>query len=88
VEPGTTIHDLLAFVMNTFQNKQLVDETGLTGIYDISLRIAGAAQGPMSDDDIGNALVLAAQHAGFKFVSKKEPLSVVVVDRIDPPTPN
>jgi uncharacterized protein (TIGR03435 family) len=85
---GTTIPQLLAFVMNTFQDKQLVDETGLTGIYDISLRIASVAQGPMSDDDIGSALVLGAQHAGFKFVSKKEPLPVVIVDRIDPPAPN
>ena len=85
---GTTIPELIAFVMNTFQDKQLVDETGLTGVYDITLRIAGAAQGPMSSDDVGNALVLAAQHAGFKLVSKKEPLPVVVVDHIDLPTPN
>jgi uncharacterized protein (TIGR03435 family) len=85
---GTTIHDFLAFVMNTFQDKQLVDETGLTGIYDITLRLAGVAQGPVSSDDIGTALVLGAQHAGFKFVSKKEPLTVVIIDHIDPPTPN
>jgi uncharacterized protein (TIGR03435 family) len=85
---GTTIPQLLAFVMNTFQDKQLVDETGLTGIYNITLRLAGLAQGPVSSDDQGNALVLAAQHAGFKLVSRKEPLPVVIVDRIDPPTPN
>jgi len=42
----------------------------------------------MSSDDVGNALVLAAQHASFKVVSKKEPLPVVIVDHIDPPTPN
>jgi uncharacterized protein (TIGR03435 family) len=87
---GTTIHDFLAWIMNTFQDKQLVDETGLTGIYDITLRLTGvAAQGaPVSSDEYGNALVIAAQHAGFKFLSKKEPLPVIVVDRIDPPTPN
>jgi uncharacterized protein (TIGR03435 family) len=85
---GTTIHDFIGFVMNTFQSKQLVDETGLTGTYDITLRVADIAQGHASDDDIGNALVLAAQHAGFKLVSRKAPLSVVVVDHIDPPTPN
>jgi uncharacterized protein (TIGR03435 family) len=85
---GTTIPQFLAFVMNTFQDKQLVDETGLTGIYDITLRLAGVAQGPVSSDDIGTALVLGAQHAGFKFVSKKEPLTVVIIDHIDPPTPN
>lgn len=85
---GTTIPQFLAFVMNTFQDKQLVDETGLSGVYDITLRLAGLAQGPVSADDQGNALVLAAAHAGFKLVSKKEPLTVVVVDHIDLPTAN
>jgi uncharacterized protein (TIGR03435 family) len=85
---GTTIPQLLAFVMNTFQDKQLVDETGLTGTYDITLRLVGLGQGQVSSDTFGNALVLAIQHAGFKFVSKKGPLTVVVVDHIDPPTPN
>src|ERR1039458_7872126 len=85
---GTTIPQLLAGIMNYFQDKQLVDETGLTGIYDITLRLAGVAQGPVSSDDIGTALVLGAQHAGFKFVSKKAPLPVVIIDHIDPPTPN
>ncbi len=85
---GTTIHDFIGFVMNTFQSRQLVDETGLPGTYDITLRVAGAAQGHLSDEDFGNALVLAAQHAGFKLVSKKAPLTVVVVDHIDIPTPN
>ena len=85
---GTTIHDLVGFVMNTFQSKQLVDETGLTGTYDITLRLAGLAEGRASDDDIGAALVVATQHAGFKLVSRKAPLPVVVVDHVDPPTPN
>ena len=85
---GTTIPQLLAFVMNTFQDKQLVDKTGLTGVYDITLRLTGIAQGPTSSDDFGNALVLAAQHAGFKFVAKKGPLPVVIIDHIDLPTPN
>jgi uncharacterized protein (TIGR03435 family) len=83
-----TIPQFLAFVMNTFQDKQLVDETGLTGVYDITLRLAGLAQGPVSSDDEGTALVLGAQHAGSKFVSKKSPLPVVIIDHIDPPTPN
>ena len=85
---GTTIPQLLAFIMNTFQDKQLIDETGLTGVYDITFRLTGLAQGPVTSEDQGNALILAAQHAGFKFVSKKGPLTVVVIDHIDPPTPN
>jgi len=85
---GATISQMLGFIMNTFQARQLVDETGLTGTYNITLRIAGLAQGPVSDEDFGTALVQAAQQAGFKFISKKEPLQVVVIDHIDPPTPN
>ncbi len=85
---GATMHDLIGFVMNTFQDKQIVDETGLTGKYDVTLRLAGIGQGPARDEEIGTALVLAAQHAGFKLVSRKAPLPVVVVDSIDPPTPN
>ena len=79
-------------MMNTFQDKQLVDETGLTGNYDVTLRLAGMAAAPgrggVSSDDYGNALVIAAQHAGFKLINKKGPLPVVIVDHIDPPTPN
>ena len=85
---GTTIPQMLAFMMNTFQDSQLVDETGLSGTYNITLRVSFPAQGPVSSDDIGAALVTAAQQAGFKFISKKEPLQVVVIDHIDPPTPN
>lgn len=85
---GATISQMLGFIMNTFQARQLVDETGLTGTYNITLRIEGLGQGPVSDEDFGTALVQAAAHAGFKFVSKKEPLTVVVIDHIDPPTPN
>jgi hypothetical protein len=29
-----------------------------------------------------------AQRAGFKFVSRKEPIPVVIIDHIAPPTPN
>ncbi len=85
---GATIPQMLAFIMNTFQARQLVDETGLTGTYNITLRIEGLAQGPVSDEDFGTALVQAAAHAGFKFIPKKEPLQVVVVDHIELPTPN
>jgi uncharacterized protein (TIGR03435 family) len=79
---------MLGFIMNTFQARQLVDETGLTGTYNITLRIEGLAQGPVSDEDFGTALVQAAAHAGFKFTAKKEPLQVVIIDHIEPPTPN
>jgi len=87
-----TMPQFLGFIMNLFQDKQLVDETGLTGPYDITLRVPSSAfQGPSDrgpNDERGPALIDAAQRAGFKFVNKKGTLPVVVVDHMDPPTPN
>lgn len=90
---GATMQQFLSLIMNFFQDKQLVDETGLTGTYDITLRLPLAVfQSPNADkgveDERGNALVMATEKAGFKFVNKKAPLSVVFIDHIDPPTPN
>ena len=87
-----TIPQFLGFIMNLFQDKQLVDETGLTGPYDITLRVpASAFEGPNDrgpNDERGPALIAAADHAGFNFVSKKGTLPVVVVDHIEKPSEN
>jgi uncharacterized protein (TIGR03435 family) len=89
---GTTIPEFIGLIMNFFQDRQLVDETGLTGLYDITLTVsAGAFQnapGSGPEDDRGNALIQAAQRLGFKFVPKKEPLPVIVVDHIEMPSEN
>jgi uncharacterized protein (TIGR03435 family) len=89
---GATLQQLVDRLMTFFQDKQVIDETGLTGIYDITLRMpASVEQSPRNggpDDERPAAWIAAVQHAGFKFVSKKAPLKVVVVDHIDPPTPN
>jgi uncharacterized protein (TIGR03435 family) len=87
-----TMQQFLGIVMNLFQDKQLVDETGLTGSYEITLRLpASAFEGPNDrgpNDERGPAMIDATAHAGFKFVNKKGTLPVVIIDHIDPPTPN
>jgi uncharacterized protein (TIGR03435 family) len=89
---GVTIAQFLYAMMSKFRAKQIVDETGLTGIYDITLRMpASAFQGPSNhgpEDERAGAFLAAAEKAGFKFIAKKEPIPVVVIDHIDPPTPN
>ena len=94
---STAVFFLSTVVMTAPAYSTVFDYTGTgditwtvptTGVYDITVRLDGLAQGPVSSDNFGNALVLAIQHAGFKFVSKKGPLTVVVVEHIDPPTPN
>ena len=74
------------------RDKQIVDETGLTGTYDITLRLPAAAMQGIGDggaeEETGSDYISAAEKAGFKFVSRKETLPVVIIDHIDPPTPN
>ena len=90
---GVTMTQFLKTLMDRYRDKQIVDETGLTGSYDITLRIPATAYQASTgnggtEDELGIAFIAAAEKAGFKFVSKKEPIPVVVIDHIDPPTPN
>jgi uncharacterized protein (TIGR03435 family) len=89
---GVTMPFFLKTLMDRYRDKQIVDETGLTGTYDITLRLPPAALQGIGDggaeDEVGSDYIAAAGHAGFKFASKKAPIPVVVIDHIDPPTPN
>jgi uncharacterized protein (TIGR03435 family) len=89
---GATMPFFLTTLMNRYRDKQIVDETGLTGNYDITLRLPPAALQGTGDggaeDEVGADYIAAAEKAGFKFQSKKAPLPVVVIDHIDPPSPN
>ncbi len=89
---GVTIKQFVGLIMNIYQANLLVDESGLTSTYDITLNIpagelmnSGAPAGP---DDQGNAFIAAAKQLGFHFTPKKEPLPIIIVDHIDKPTPN
>ncbi|MGD0347327.1 MAG: TIGR03435 family protein [Terracidiphilus sp.] len=89
---GVDMPAFLKILMDRYRVKQIVDETGLTGTYDITLRLPPAAMQGTGDggaeEEVGTDYIAAAEHAGFKFVSKKVPTPVVIIDHIDPPTPN
>jgi uncharacterized protein (TIGR03435 family) len=90
---GTDMPFFLKTLMDRYRDKQIVDQTGLTGVFDITLRISGAASKTETgsggtEDEIGVAYIAAAEKAGFKFTSKKAPIPVVIIDHIEPPTPN
>ena len=85
----TTMEDFAGLMMNFIQSHQIVDETGLKGQYDFMMTLPTSAlgkQGP--EDDPDPAFVRAIQPLGLKFVVKKEPLKVVVVDHLDGPSAN
>jgi uncharacterized protein (TIGR03435 family) len=89
---GQTVAQFIGLIMNFFQDRQLVDESGLTGIYDITLTVpASVFQGQVKagpEDDRGPELMAAAQRIGFRFEPKKEPLPVVVIDHVEKPSAN
>lgn len=87
----TTMSDLANLLMNFIQDRQIVDETGLTGNFDFTMRIPanvlGGNQGS-DDNDKAAAFIRALGPLGFKLVPKKEPLKVIVIDHVERPSPN
>jgi uncharacterized protein (TIGR03435 family) len=72
--------------------RMVVDQTGLTGHYDFTLNWSSQQlAGDASSQDNPNAVGLFAalpEQLGLKLKSTKAPVDVLVIDHIDPPTPN
>jgi uncharacterized protein (TIGR03435 family) len=78
------------FILNLqyFQDRPLVDRTGLTGIYDFKLRYT-YDETKATDPDAPPGLFTAVQEQlGLKFQPNKAPVEVLVIDHIAPPSPN
>lgn len=63
----------------------VVDRTGITGVYDITLKSAAAA---MLEPNGPSLFTLIQEQLGLKLVSAKDPMDVVVVDHAENPTAN
>lgn len=63
----------------------VVDRTGISGVYDITLRSAAAA---VRDPNGPSLLTLIHEQLGLKLVTAKEPMEVVVIDHAEEPTAN
>ena len=89
---GHTMASFDDLLMNFIQDRQIVDETGLTGLFDITLTFPTSAlqgsHGSGPEDERANAFIQALQAVGFKLLPKKEPLDVIVIDHIEQPSPN
>jgi bla regulator protein BlaR1 len=70
----------------------IVDHTGLTGAYDVTLNWArdnGAGSPTISPDETVPSLFTALQEQlGLKLVETRGPVEVIVLDHIDHPAPN
>lgn len=79
------------------EGREVRDETGLSGVYDFTLKWTPEARIPNTTDsddaappETGGASVFTAieEQLGLRLESTKEPADVVVIDHIEEPTPN
>jgi bla regulator protein BlaR1 len=69
--------------------RTIVNQTGLTGSYDISLRWSELATGnPDFVSDAPDLFTAMQQQLGLKLIPTKAPVEFIVIDHIERPTPN
>lgn len=81
--------DALAYSLSSSAEvgRLVVDKTGLTGKYDITLK--WTPEGKQETADSGPSLFTALQEQlGLKLVSAKGPVDTIVVDHVEKPSPN
>lgn len=71
----------------------VLDQTHLTGDYDFTLtytpqQLAGAPENGSTDPAGPTLFAALTEQLGLKLKSTKAPIDVIVIDHIDPPTPN
>jgi bla regulator protein BlaR1 len=95
---AATIPDLVGLLTNVQEigAKPIINETGLAGtFYDFSLKWSSSAAadpannaGIPSNADAPSIFTAVQEQLGLKLVAAKAPVKVVVIDHIEPPTPN
>jgi uncharacterized protein (TIGR03435 family) len=78
--------------------RPVIDKTGLSGAYDISLKWTpmeaatppggGSGAAPATDAEGASLFTAIQEQLGLKLVSAKGPVQVLVIDHIEPPTDN
>lgn len=86
-----TMPEFADALMNFISDRQIVDETGLTGRFNLALLIptdtAYGRQGP-EDMDRATAYFRAVQPLGLGLVKKEATLDVILIKHLEKPSPN
>ena len=97
---SATIHDLIDVLQCAADigGRKVIDKTGLTGIYDFSLKWtplmtatnpdSGSRTVPTPDVEGAPLFTAIEEQLGLKLVSTKGPGEVLVIDHIEQPSPN
>jgi uncharacterized protein (TIGR03435 family) len=85
---GMTMEELADFLTRGMSPEPVFDKTGLAGRYRIDLRFSiGPPRNPDLPQD-PNLEVALEEQLGLKIEHTKGPVNMLLVDRINPPTPN
>jgi bla regulator protein blaR1 len=84
---GSSLSLLAGLLSSQGLDHPVVDKTGLTGLYDITLRWSPADVGT-SDASLPSLFTALQEQLGLKLEYSKNPIDVVVIDHIDKPSAN
>ena len=81
---GAMAYSSFVEFLESIVRRRIVDESGLTGAFDISLEWS------RSDADISRPSIFTAvqEQLGLKLESARGPINVLVIDSIEHPTPD
>ena len=80
--------DTFAHILASPANKPVVDKTGLTGSYDITLKYA-PPNDPNANSDLPDIFTAIQEQLGLKLLPAKVPVDYLVIDHVDrTPTEN
>jgi uncharacterized protein (TIGR03435 family) len=84
---GAPIGDL-APALAAFVGRRVIDKTGLTGSYDLQLHWAGPQLAQPGAPSLPSLFTALREQAGLTLEAMRGPAQVLVIDRIERPTPN
>jgi len=78
--------DVLAMRMSKEAGRTVVNQTGLLGDYEFTLRFYPL--GDNASDDRPTMFVALREQLGLKLEATRGPIDVLVIDHVEPPTPD
>jgi len=83
-----TMFEFADILMNFIPERQIVDETNLTGRFDFPMNLPINVIQGSDDNEKATAFFEALPLLGLKLTPKKEPLEVLIIDHLEAPSPN
>jgi uncharacterized protein (TIGR03435 family) len=90
VATGVTLDELIGHLLSNEVGRTVVDKTGLTGSYDITLTWMPAMASAADTDAASGPTIFTAleEQLGLKLMPAKGPVQVLVIDSVEKPSEN